>query len=105
MAPPPHAHVLRPPDPPVAPPPSASNPCNPDSRAACRLGTSIPHPRIITHNVTSLTAYPVGPASRDRMFRVENHVRKMLKNNDIVLLQETQLKFLDHLTLERVYTN
>ena len=105
MAPPPHAHVLRPPDPAVAPPPSASNPCNPDSRAACRLGTSIPHPRIITHNVTSLTAYPVGPASRDRMFRVENHVRKMLKNNDIVLLQETQLKFLDRLTLERVYKN
>ncbi len=59
-------------------------------RAACPLNSSIPHPKVVFHNVRSLSLYPSQTKDHARHNRVIRHVTSLTKAADIVCLQETQ---------------
>jgi ribonuclease HI/exonuclease III len=68
-------------------------------RAACRLNTYIPHPRITFYNINSLSAHPLDKEGRHRKSRVLKHIAELLKACDILCLQETHLGPEDSITL------
>ena len=74
-------------------------------RAACRLNTYIPHPRIIFYNLNSLSAHPQDREGRHRKARVLKHIAELLKACDILCLQETHLGEMDNITLTTHFKN
>ena len=58
-------------------------------RAACTLNSSIPHPRVVFHNINSLTNYASSPKAHTRYNRAVRHITSLTKTSDIVCLQET----------------
>ena len=68
-------------------------------KAACRLNTHIPHPRLKFHNLNSLSAHPQDKTGRERKNRILSHITEMLKGTDILCLQKTHLGANDTITL------
>ena len=58
-------------------------------RTACPLNSSIPHPRVIFHNMNSLSNYPNHPREHARNKRVLRHITSLNNTSDITCLQET----------------
>ena len=74
-------------------------------KAACRLHTHIPHPRIKFHNVNSLSAHPQDKEGQKRKRRIIKHITELLKGTDILCLQETHLGSRDSITLTTNFRN
>ena len=50
-----------------------------------------PNMTITTYNVNSLSAYATTAAGKRRKYRIVKYINNLLKNNDIIMLQETKL--------------
>ena len=58
-------------------------------RAACPLNSSVPHPRVVFHNVNSISNYASQPRTYIRHNKILKHITSINKTADIVCLQET----------------